>query len=64
MKKNILVTIGPKSCSLSAIRNISSYTNYFRLNGSHNNLDWHKKIIKRIRLIDSKAIILIPCLIL
>jgi len=59
MKKNILVTIGPKSCSLSAIRNISSYTNYFRLNGSHNNLDWHKKIIKRIRLIDSKAIILI-----
>ena len=50
-KKNvaILATIGPKSSSENAIKKISKYTNLFRINGSHNTLDWHVKISKRIK---------------
>ena len=44
-KKNvkILATIGPKSSSENAIKKISKYTNLFRINGSHNTIDWHVK---------------------
>ena len=40
----ILATIGPVSQNLESIKKINSYTNLFRLNGSHNSLLWHKKI--------------------
>ena len=43
----ILATIGPKSCSINSINNISKFTNYFRINGSHNSMEWHIKISKR-----------------
>ena len=45
----ILATIGPKSCSENSIKTISKYTNLFRINGSHNTLDWHLKVSKRIK---------------
>ena len=44
----ILPTIGPISENLSSLKKLNKFTNTFRLNGSHNNFDWHKKIIKRI----------------
>ncbi len=60
-KKNvkILVTIGPKSSSENSIKKISKYTNLFRINGSHNTLDWHVKISKRIKTICPESFILL-----
>ena len=60
-KKNvaILATIGPKSSSENAIKKISKYTNLFRINGSHNTLDWHVKISKRIKEICPESFILL-----
>ena len=60
-KKNvkILATIGPKSCSENSIKKISKYTNLFRINGSHNTLDWHVKISKRIKDICPESFILL-----
>ena len=55
----ILPTIGPKTESFSSLKKLSNYTNYFRLNGSHNSLNWHKKIYKRILSINSDAKILL-----
>jgi len=60
-KKNvkILATIGPKSCSVNSIKTISKYTDLFRINGSHNTLDWHLKISKRIKAISPESFILL-----
>ena len=58
-KVKILVTIGPKSCSENSIKKISKYTNLFRINGSHNTLDWHVQISKRIKAICPKSFILL-----
>ena len=55
----ILATIGPKSCSENSIKKISGYTNLFRINGSHNTLDWHVKISKRIKDICPESFILL-----
>ena len=55
----ILATIGPKSCSNNSIYDISRFTNYFRINGSHNSLEWHIKISKRIREICPESFILL-----
>jgi pyruvate kinase len=55
----ILPTIGPISENLSSLKKLNKFTNTFRLNGSHNNFDWHKKIIKRIKHINKKNIILL-----
>ncbi|WP_440675431.1 pyruvate kinase [Candidatus Pelagibacter sp. HIMB1593] len=58
----ILATIGPVSESTNSIKKISSFTNLFRLNGSHNSLAWHKKICQRIKFnnIDNKILLDIP----
>ena len=60
-KKNvkILATIGPKSSSENSIKKISKYTNLFRINGSHNSIDWHVKISKRIKEICPESFILL-----
>ena len=55
----ILTTIGPVSESTNEIKKISKFTNLFRLNTSHNNLDWHKKICRRIKTINPGCKILI-----
>lgn len=55
----ILSTIGPISESVYAINNINKYTNLFRLNLSHNNIAWHKRITERIKSIDNQNKILI-----
>ena len=55
----ILATIGPKSCSINSIYNISKFTNFFRINGSHNSMEWHIKISKRIKEICPESFILL-----
>ena len=56
---DILVTIGPKSEELSSIKEISKYTKFFRLNGSHNTIDWHVNVAKLIREACPSAMILL-----
>ena len=56
---DILVTIGPKSEELSSIKEISKYTKFFRLNGSHNTIDWHVNVAKSIRKACPAAMILL-----
>ena len=55
----ILATIGPKSSSSNSIYNISKFTNFFRLNGSHNSIEWHIEISSRIKEICPEAFILL-----
>jgi pyruvate kinase len=55
----ILPTIGPVSEDVSSLRKLNRFTNIFRLNGSHNNLDWHKSVIKKIKKINKKNNILL-----
>ena len=46
----IVVTIGPKTCSNAKLKSLyKAGMDIARLNGSHNSLEWHKKIIKNIR---------------
>ena len=46
----IVVTIGPKTCSNAKFKILhKAGMDIARLNGSHNSLEWHKKIIKNIR---------------
>ena len=56
---DILVTIGPKSEDISSIKEISKYTKFFRLNGSHNTIDWHVNVAKLIREACPTAMILL-----
>jgi len=58
----ILTTIGPVSESTNEIKKISKFTNLFRLNTSHNNLDWHKNVSKKIKKVNknNKLLIDIP----
>ena len=44
---NILATIGPQSEKTENLREFAKKTKLFRLNGSHNNLEWHEKTIKK-----------------
>lgn len=55
----ILATIGPKSCTRNSIKKISNYTNLFRLNGSHNNINWHIEVSKKIKEICPNSFILL-----
>ena len=55
----ILATIGPSSANSTAIRAFAKKTRLFRLNGSHNKLDWHVKTVELIREICPKAVVLI-----
>ena len=55
----ILATIGPKSCSEDSIKKILNYTKLLRINGSHNTLDWHIRVSKRIKEICPESFILL-----
>ena len=55
----ILATIGPASEDVSSLKSIAKHTNLFRLNGSHNEISWHKSTIKKIRQICPDAFILL-----
>lgn len=55
----IVSTIGPLSEKSNILKKIINRSDLIRLNGAHNSLSWHKKIIDKIRKIDSKSIILL-----
>ena len=55
----ILPTIGPISNSLKSIKILNKYSSIFRLNGSHNSIDWHKKTIHKIKKINTQNQILL-----
>lgn len=53
-KTKIISTIGPKTSSIKKIKLlIKSGSNILRLNGSHNTLNWHAQVIKKIKDISS-----------
>lgn len=46
----IVATLGPKTSSINYINKLGrSGVNVFRLNGSHNTLEWHADVINKIR---------------
>lgn len=55
---NTLVTIGPPSLNDVDIKYFSEKTDLFRLNGSHSDLEWHKKAVLEIRRFSPDAFIL------
>lgn len=55
----ILVTIGPASTNSEVITEFAKHTKLFRLNGSHNTLEWHKEIVSKIRALVPDAFILL-----
>ena len=59
---NILSTIGPTTENIKNLKKIVINTRFVRLNGAHNNLEWHKKICNLVKKInpDCKILIDIP----
>ena len=55
----ILVTIGPASTNSEVIKEFARHTKLFRLNGSHNTIEWHKDIVAKIREVVPDAFILL-----
>lgn len=55
----ILVTIGPSNCKINDLKKILKFTNFVRLNSSHNSINWHEKISKRIKKLNAKTKILL-----
>ena len=55
----ILATIGEVSSDIKSLKKIYKYTNFFRLNLSHNNLDWHSKVSNAIKKNFKNSIILV-----
>lgn len=55
----ILPTIGPISSSNKSIKKILKYCSFLRINGSHNSIDWHVKISKRIKQLNKNSKILL-----
>jgi len=55
----ILPTIGPATQETATLKTIFKYCNIVRLNSSHNEIDWHKKIIKKINKINKDIDILL-----
>ena len=55
----ILPTIGPVSNSLQSIKILNKYSSIFRLNGSHNSIDWHREVIRKIKKINHQNQILL-----
>ncbi len=55
---NTLVTIGPSSLNDVDIKYFAERTNLFRLNGSHSDIEWHKKAVLEIRRFSPNAFIL------
>ncbi|MDB2615218.1 pyruvate kinase [Planktomarina temperata] len=53
-----LVTIGPTSLNDLDIQYFAERTNLFRLNGSHSDLEWHRKAVSKIREFSPTAFIL------
>ena len=56
MQTKILSTIGPITCQISQIRKLLKYGDILRTNGSHNTLNWHKKISKLIKSVNPEAV--------
>ncbi len=54
----ILPTIGPETEDDQSLKRILKYSNILRLNGSHNSLEWHKNIIKKIKKINPDCTVL------
>ena len=55
----ILPTIGPASNSINSLKKILLFTDTVRLNGSHNNINWHEKVSLNIKKINPSCKILI-----
>lgn len=55
----IIPTIGPITCDTQSLRSLSKYSNIFRLNTSHNNIDWHIKTVKKIHKLNKNIKVLI-----
>ena len=55
----ILCTIGPISQKYENLKKVLNFTNFVRLNGAHNTIEWHKNMSKLIKKINSKCKILI-----
>ena len=43
-KHKIVATIGPATNSANILKNVFAGMTIARLNGSHNTLDWHRKL--------------------
>ena len=56
---NILSTIGPTTEDINNLEKIVNHTKFVRLNGAHNNLEWHKKICNTVKKINPDCKILI-----
>jgi pyruvate kinase len=55
-KTKIICTIGPKTSSFEALRQLSAKgMNIARLNMSHGTHEWHRKVIKNIKTINKKT---------
>ena len=56
---NILCTIGPISQNYNNFKKILKHSNFVRLNGAHNTIEWHKKTSNLIKKINPNCKILI-----
>lgn len=56
---NVLSTVGPATQDTNNLKKIVKNSKFVRLNGAHNNLDWHNKICNRIKKINPSCKILI-----
>ena len=54
-----MVTIGPVSNNKNDLKKFGKHTKIFRLNGSHNSIEWHSKAISLIRSVIQDAFILL-----
>ena len=55
----ILPTIGPVTEKLKDLKYLIKYSDYIRLNGAHNNINWHKKISNNLKKLDPQINILL-----
>lgn len=59
-KTKIVCTIGPKSCDKEKLKSlVKAGMNIVRLNGSHNVVEWHAKVIHLVRSVDKNIPILL-----
>ena len=55
----ILATIGPATENIANLKKIIKYTKLVRLNGAHNNIEWHEKVSGLLKKLDKDVKILI-----
>ena len=55
----ILPTIGPITQDVNKLKFIQKISDYVRLNGAHNNVNWHKKISNKLKKINPNTNILL-----